>query len=466
MSVAELTFEALGLNFDLYLTYPGPDPAYLPLAYSVTGTVGGELITGRTGYFGNSDIGVTNDYPYVTASGISIAVGTVYYNIFDGYDPAKGNVADVITSQSTTEISEAEDLELIFLACFVSGTLIATPSGEVPVETLSIGDSVLLAPSPNRSALSAPVRWIGYRRLDLARCPAHGDAAPVRIVAGALAAGVPRRDLLVSPDHAMLIDGLLVPARLLVNGATVVRELGMRHVTYFHVELDAHDLLLAEGAPTESYLDTGNRGMFENTGLPMRLHPHLEGDRQSRETSSCMPFATAPAVVEPVWRALAARAEGLGWTPPEAPMLSDDPELCLVADGRRIEPLEVEDGRYVFAVPACDRLSLVSRAARPADLCAWLDDRRRLGVQVRRLTVRHGRTSMDIPMDHPMLAEGWWAAEHDGHAPCRWTNGNAVLMPVRFGVVEVQLGGRTHYPKASPGADRRRDTPARAAIGL
>jgi hypothetical protein len=147
-------------------------------------------------------------------------------------------------------------------------------------------------------------------------------------------------------------------------------------------------------------------------------------------------------------------------------MLSDDPELCLVADGRRIEPMEVEDGRYIFAVPACDRLSLVSRAGRPADLCAWLDDRRRLGVQVRRLIFRQGRTSMDIPMDHPMLAEGWWAVEHDGHAPYRWTNGNAVLMPVRFGMVEVQLGGRTHYPKALPRADRRRDTPPHAAICL
>ncbi len=451
MAEAELTFEALGLNFDLIITYPGP--GLLSLASAVTGTVGGDPITGRSGYFGSTDIGVTSDYPYVTSNGINIAVGTVDYQIAEGYIPGKdpGIEAYVFTSASS-DYDEASDLELTYLSCFVSGTRIATPSGDVPVESLSVGDHVLLAPMPDRPAVSAPVRWIGYRRLNLARTAVRADVAPVRIVAGALAPGVPARDLLVSPDHAMLIDGRLVAARLLVNDATVVRDLRLRRVTYFHVELDTHDLLLAEGAATESYLDTGNRAMFENAGLPMPLHPGFEGDPQKRISGSCLPLATAPAEVEPIWRAVAARAKTLGWALPKPPILSDDPDLCMVADGRRIDPIEMKDGHYVFAIPACDRLSLVSRATRPADLCAWLDDRRPLGVQVRRLTVRQGGESRDIPMDDPVLAQGWWAPEYDGQEACRWTNGEATLMPMRGGMIEVHLRERMRHRQAMPDA--------------
>ncbi len=451
MAEAELTFEAIGLNFDLIITYPGP--GLLSLASAVTGTVGGDPITGRSGYFGSTDIGVTSDYPFVTSNGINIAVGNVDYQIAEGYNPAvdPGIEAYVFTSASSN-YGEATDLQLTYLSCFVSGTRIATPSGEVPVESLSIGDHVLLAPMLNRPAVSAPVRWIGYRRLNLKRYAARADVAPVRIVAGALAPSVPTRDLMVSPDHAMLIDGCLVPARLLVNGATVVRALGLRHVTYFHVELDTHDLLLAEGAATESYLDTGNRAMFENAGLPMPLHPGFEGDQQKRANGSCLPLATAPAEVEPIWRAVAARAETLGWALPEALILSDDPDLCMVADGRRIDPIEMTDGHYVFAIPACERLQLVSRATRPADLCAWLDDRRPLGVQVRRLTVRQGGESRDIPMDDPVLADGWWAPEYDGRDACRWTNGEATLMPMKGGMIEVHLRERMRYRQPLPDA--------------
>ncbi len=153
-----------------------------------------------------------------------------------------------------------------------------TQDGPVAVEDLQIGDHVLTA-----SGQSRPVRWIGRRQLDLTRHTDPRKVQPIRIMEGALASGLPRRDLLVSPDHAMLLDGLLIPARLLLNGASVRREERWRSVTYYHVELDSRDVLLAEGAAAESYLDTGNHSTFENADGPIKVFASRHaGDGQRR----------------------------------------------------------------------------------------------------------------------------------------------------------------------------------------
>jgi hypothetical protein len=102
---------------------------------------------------------------------------------------------------------------------------------------------------------------------------ANPNVHPIRFHAGSLGTGLPRRDLLVSPEHAMFLGGVLIPARCLVNGSTIVQERGLERVDYFHVELDTHDVLLAEGAPSESYLDDDSRGMFHNVSEFAALYP-------------------------------------------------------------------------------------------------------------------------------------------------------------------------------------------------
>ena len=134
--------------------------------------------------------------------------------------------------------------------CFFAGTLIGTAEGQRPVEALQPGDLVRTADGSLR-----PVRWIGRNAVSR-RFADPLRVLPIRIGAGALAEGVPSRDLLVSPSHAVLIDDLLVQANALVNGATIVREHAVPiEFTYYHVELDTHSLLLAEDAPVESFLE-------------------------------------------------------------------------------------------------------------------------------------------------------------------------------------------------------------------
>jgi hypothetical protein len=120
------------------------------------------------------------------------------------------------------------------------------------------------------------VVWVGRRAVDLARHPRPETAAPVRIAAGALGGGLPRRDLRVSPEHGLLLDRVLVPARLLLGLPGVAQDGPWRRLArYVHLELDRHDLLLAEGAPAESWLDCGNRSMFDNGGALVALFPDL-----------------------------------------------------------------------------------------------------------------------------------------------------------------------------------------------
>jgi len=154
-----------------------------------------------------------------------------------------------------------------FAVCFAEGTRILTARGEVAVEKLRPGE--LIACVSGRGAPMRPAVWIGRRRIPLAGHPDAGNLAPIRIRAGALAESTPRRDLLVSPDHCLFLDGALVPARMLVNGRTIVIEEGLADVTYFHIELEEHDVVLAEGAAAESWLEAGNRAWFENAPVAL-----------------------------------------------------------------------------------------------------------------------------------------------------------------------------------------------------
>jgi len=310
--------------------------------------------------------------------------------------------------------------EILATPCYAAGTRLATPAGEVAVEHLRAGDSVLIRDGDRH--VPRPVRWVGRFTIDLRRHPRPQSAAPVRIRAHAFAEGMPHRDLLVSPDHALFVDGVLMQAQALQNGASVTQEFPDR-VTYFHVELAEHAVLLAEGMPAESYLDTGNRTLFDGEAGPRPLYPDL-ASAAVWDARSCAPLVLGGTRIAQVRAALEARLAGLGF------VASTAAELHLFADGR---PVTLTDGAALLPA-GTQRLRLRSRSLVPA----WrgLDDRRRLGVAVTRLLLG-GRK---VPAW--AFGAGWYAAE----AQWRWTDGDAWLTlpplahPTRLRLEVADLG--------------------------
>jgi hypothetical protein len=191
----------------------------------------------------------------------------------------------VSASDSSAQVAVPQSVA-VAVSCFATGTGIATTRGMVAVESLREGDVV-----QTLSGRLAPVRWLGYRRTDLRRHASPHDVMPVRVMAGAFGDSLPSRDLMLSPDHAVFLDGVLVPIRHLINGVSIVQE-ARDWVTYWHVELDRHDVVLAEGLACESYLDTGNRGAFANADCAVDLHPDFA--RAVWAAEGCAPILTDP----------------------------------------------------------------------------------------------------------------------------------------------------------------------------
>ncbi|WP_420325654.1 Hint domain-containing protein [Mameliella sp.] len=158
----------------------------------------------------------------------------------------------------------AASSDTTYTYCFAAGTRIATPEGETPVEMLDVGAPVLTAAGD-----VVPVRWVGRQSLRATQ------ARLVRIRAGALGHGLPHSDLTLTADHGMVLDGRVINAAALVNGDTInrvsVADLSTR-LTVYHVETEAHDVILANGAPSETFIDYRDRRAFDNFDQYLELY--------------------------------------------------------------------------------------------------------------------------------------------------------------------------------------------------
>ena len=285
------------------LGLPGNQAAQI--GYSATDNINLGAFDGSLDYGGPSGRSDTNlttqrlyngifaDSPFETAETdpvlLAAFTGTGVYDLpisSLGTSLAEGgaNLQSILTSN----IGAAIQLAYVYTpaadpACFVTGTRIMTDRGPVPVELLSKGMRVTTAPGGD----SLLIKWIGYRDVDCTHHPRAESVCPIRIRKDAFGEDTPSRDLLLSPDHAVGFDGVLIPVYLLVNGHNIVRQ-PMDHVTYHHVELSRHALLLAENLPVESYLDTGNRSAFANGGAAVQLHPEFTG--WMWEAAGCAPL--------------------------------------------------------------------------------------------------------------------------------------------------------------------------------
>ena len=323
---------------------------------------------------------------------------------------------------------------LVTLACFAAGTAILTAHGERAVERLRVGD---LLPCLAGDRL-ARVVWLGHRDIDCARHPHPARVWPVRIAAGAFGPGQPRRDLLLSPDHAVLIRDaggqLLVPARLLVNGATVTRH-PVGRITYWHVELDRHDGILAEGLACETYLDTGNRAAFAGE-IGLALHPDFSA--AIWDARACGRLTEGGPALGDLRSRLRRRAVALGHRPAGTPV----PEVSV--DGSAIA---ATGGIYALP-PGARRLRLRSACHRPDRADPDSGDTRLLGIAVTAIDTDAG----PLALDDARLGLGWHAPE-DG---LRWTGRDATIDVTGLSRIAFAVAPATGWEPAILDAAERR----------
>jgi len=298
-----------------------------------------------------------------------------------------------------------------FAVCYAAGTLIRTPRGDIPVEELQVGDLVVTASGAQR-----PIVWLGHSKVRFANHENPRAVWPIRIAAGAFGAHKPSRDLFVSPAHSICVDcvgEVMINAKQLVNGSTITREEAAQ-IDYWHVELETHDVLLANNLPAESYLAMGNREFFlEHEGL----------DRGSAfgEAEFCRPRANDGPVLAAVRAQLEARAQQLGYS------RKTDPEARLVVDGAEHPALQGE-GLVLFLLPrAAQEVRLVTSACIPADHICENEDTRRLGLCVHGLSLSDGRRLQEIALDDPRLDEAFFPLETENGRRWRWSKSEAAL---------------------------------------
>jgi hypothetical protein len=408
-------------------------------------TIGG--LTAGSGFTNGIDINDGSTVVSATLSGSGNDTLTVFDNAGSTvtFDLTGNYLGDTAVVKSDTSFG---GFDVFIMVCFAAGTAVLAKHGEIAVETIRPGDQVMTL--VDGAYVPRTVKWVGQRDIDLTRHPKREEAAPVRIARGALGDNLPRRDLLLSGDHCLFIDGRLYPAKLLINDMTITRELTAKSVSYYHVELEQHAVMVVEGVAAESYLDTGNRAFFSNAGVAMLLHPEFTINETLRcwETDACAPLTVRPELVKPVWQRFVDRAVALGHAP-TVHATTDDAAIHLLVDGAVVRPLVSTGGKVSFMLPATAKsIRLVSRATRQSTLMPWLDDPRTLGVAIRSVTLRDQAGESVIGADHPGLRDGWHAAERgaDG-ALWRWSAGNAAL-PIRIAkpcMLEIALSDTATY---------------------
>lgn len=164
-----------------------------------------------------------------------------------------------LDDQGNVLFEDEDTIQIELLICIARGTLIDTPKGPVPVEDLCIGDEVRL-----HDGRIEPLAWVGARLLSADELAASPDLRPVRIAKGALGHGKPDDDLLVSPQHRVLITGwqaellfgaaeVLAPAKGLVNDRTILVDESVTEIEYFHLMFTEHEIMVTNNLATESF---------------------------------------------------------------------------------------------------------------------------------------------------------------------------------------------------------------------
>lgn len=246
----------IGSKYEYFRTTADGGQTWTPHAYDVLAVYNNSVITYTDGTTATIQAHIFQDYngetfwaPQATQNGFQDAMEA---------KPIRALKLGTLSTATNSGLGANRDAWEYQIPCFTRGVAITVRDGQKPVEDLAVGDLVL-----TRDNGLQPIRWIGSRRIGGTVLERNPRLCPIRIRAGALGGNTPASDLIVSPQHRILvrsklaqrmfgIDEVLVAARQLldVDGVEIARD--MPEVEYFHFMFDDHQLVLANGAETES----------------------------------------------------------------------------------------------------------------------------------------------------------------------------------------------------------------------
>ncbi|MEE8663027.1 MAG: Hint domain-containing protein [Acetobacter sp.] len=370
--------------------------------------VSGETVSSAT-YTNNNGTGsitLTTSSGTVTYSGVTFA-------------------SDVPTGTNTATLKNGEAL-----ICFLAGSLIRTPNGDIAVENIRIGDEVIAFDWINNAEITRKVVWVGEKKISVNPNLFDDEAGyPVRVLKDAISDGVPYKDMLITPEHCLFFEDKFVPVRMLVNGRSIFYDKTITSYKYYHIETEQHSVIWADGMLSESYLDTGNRVSFKQHGKVAFIGT---SSTQSWLSDAGATLSVSREKVEPLFRQIEMRATQSGVASMTmASVLTTESDLHLVTDkGQIIRKARDINGHAVFMIPSgVNSVNFVSRTSRPSDTIGpFVDDRRHLGVLVGEIILFDSKETYRINVHLTDATLTGWDVQES--ANCRWTNGNAIL-PLR-----------------------------------
>ncbi|WP_174766802.1 Hint domain-containing protein, partial [Acetobacter orleanensis] len=304
------------------------------------------------------------------------------------------------------------------ITCFLAGARVEMADGSFKaIEDMTVGEHIKTFAQDGTSS-AAPVTAVRTRTV----VATQRDLFPIVIQKDAFAEGVPAQQIALTAEHCLYLNGRFVPVRMLVNGRSIFVDTTNHTFPIYHVETAEHAIINVDGLRSETLLRTDKSFSQEENVLFLR-------GPKSWEQDAAAPLTTDPAFVEPLFAALAARAEQAGLPSMVTPQdTTQDSDLHLVTDtGRIIRQARTHHDSVLFMVPGNVRtVRLVSRTSRPCDTVGpFIDDRRNLGVLVGniRLIESLGTRALTSHLKQTHLA-GWAVQDNP---ECRWTTGQAVL---------------------------------------
>ncbi|MDI2112321.1 Hint domain-containing protein [Commensalibacter nepenthis] len=379
---------------------------------------------GKIRGFGATDqlyLGFNGTQVYNPETGILTVTyaNTVYkFDMGLGYDPA-------LFTYSGMTIKYNGDAPEIDTPCYLAGSMINTPKGDIPVEQLKIGDYVTTFDVATNSYQNKKIIWVGTRKVTINhQLPDDMAGYSVCIKKDAIASNNPYQDIWVTPEHCLFFDGKFIPVRMLVNGASIYYDYSLNGFDVYHIETKEHSIIIANGMFSESFLNTKNHNLFHKQGNIITLH------NQASKTwkDAAVPLDVSQEFVKPLFNQLKKRAIEHGYTDQTIPYtLTRKTNLHLITNTGITLYGNRNDESYISIIPNdVTSVHIISNTSRPSDIIGpYVDDRRYFGVSIGEIILFNNQNIHQITTHlEKTELEGW---HNLSQSDCRWTTGNAFL---------------------------------------